>query len=137
MKSLLSIINEKIKIDLPISSKEKNDVKKSIYKELQKNNTTGKFYKDTNWQGVINVRNDIQNALDWMYRKYHHEYEVSISVKNGGYKENKDGTKWKEYEVDIYIKDKEEPFLSGILNCFAAGTPDDPFGMYDMAITLN
>lgn len=137
MKNLYTIITEKIKIEIPISVKEKNDIKKAIYKELQRNNTTGKFYKDTNWEGVHKVRKDVQNALDWMFRKYHHEYEVSIYPQNGGYRKNNDGTQWKEYIVDLYIKGKEEPFMSGILNCHAAGTIDDPFGMYDMSFMLN
>lgn len=137
MKDLLTYITEKIKIEIEVSSKEKNDVRKAIYKELQKNNTTGKFYKDTNWQGVINVQKDVQNALDWMFRKYHHEYEVSIYPENGGYKKNNDGTQWKEYKVDLFIKGQEEPFMSGILNCHAAGRMDDPFGMYDMSFMLN
>lgn len=137
MKNLYTIITEKIKIEIPISTKEKNDIKKAIYKELQRNNTTGKFYKDTNWQGVHKVREDVQNALDWMFRKYHHEYEVSIYPQNGGYRKNNDGTQWKEYIVDLYIKGKEEPFMSGILNCHAAGTIDDPFGMYDMSFMIN
>lgn len=137
MKNLYTIITEKIKIEIPISAKEKNDIKRAIYKELQRNNTTGKFYKDTNWEGVHKVRKDVQNALDWMFRKYHHEYEVSIYPQNGGYRKNNDGTQWKEYIVDLYIKGKEEPFMSGILNCHASGTMDDPFGMYDMSFMIN
>jgi hypothetical protein len=53
------------------------------------------------------------------------------------YKKNNDGTQWKEYKVDLFIKGQEEPFMSGILNCHAAGRMDDPFGMYDMSFMLN
>ena len=107
-----------------------------IDKELQKNNTTGKFYRDDYWEGVTKVRKDITTALNSLFRKTSHEYDVSISAKNGGYRKNDDGTQWKEYTIELFLKSQEEPFMTGVLNCYAAGTLDDPFSMYDMTVQL-
>lgn len=137
MKSLYEVINEKLVITAKVDKKEIKLIKNTIYKELQKNNTTGKFYRDDYWAGVDKVREDVMNALHSLYNKTKHDYTCEITAKNGGYRKNNDGTQWKEYEVSIYLNKKEEPFMTGILNCHAAGTIEDPFSMYDMSFIIN
>lgn len=137
MESLYNIINEKLKITRKVTTKEKRQVQNAIYKELQKNNTTGRFYHDTGWQGVDFVRKDVETALSKLLTKTAHEYEFSIYAENGGYRTSKDGeAKWKQYTVDIFIHGAEEPFMTGTLNCHAAGTIEDPFKTYDMSFVL-
>ena len=136
MKTVTEYIDEAFKLRIRVLPKEKKQIINAIYKELQKNNTTGKFYRDDYWEGVTKVRKDMTTALNSLYRKTSHEYDVSISAKNGGYRKNDDGTQWKEYTIEIFLKTQEEPFMNGILNCHAAGTLDDPFSMYDMTVQL-
>jgi hypothetical protein len=138
MNNLITCINEKLVLQQKITPKEKRQVQKAIYKELQKNNTTGKFYRDEYWAGVDAVRKDVQTALDSLFRKTHHEYESSIYPVNGGYRKSNDGmSQWKEYVVDIFIYGKKTPFMTGYLNCHAAGTIEEPFKMYDMSFVLS
>lgn len=137
MKSIITYINERLIIGPKVDNKEKKLIQKAIYKELQKNNTTGKFYKDTNWAGVVKVKEDIMNALHGLYSKTKHDYNCSIGTENGGYRKNDDGTQWKEYKVCLYLGKQEEPFMTGTLNCHAAGSVEDPFGMYDMSFIIN
>ena len=137
MKTLYNIINEKLKITRKVTTKEKRQVQTAIYKELEKNNTTGRFYHDDFWQGVDFIRKDVKTALSKLLPKTAHEYEFSIYAKNGGYRtSNDDMSKWKEYIVDIFIYGAEEPFMTGTLNCHAAGTIEDPFKTYDMSFVL-
>lgn len=131
-------VNEKLKINTDIDrynikAPEKRKIQNAIYKQLQKTGTTGKFYKDDNWEGVGLVKKDIEDAFDSI-KNPNHEYEVSIAPDNGGYRKSKDGlSQWKQYKIEIYVKGNEEPFMFGTLNCHAAGTVDDPFSMYDMS----
>lgn len=136
MKSLNQLLNEKLMITTKVDKKEMRLIQKAIYKELQKNNTTGKFYRDTNWAGVGKVKEDIMNALHGLYSKTKHDYDCSIAPINGGYRKNDDGTQWKEYEILLYLGKKEEPFMKGHLNCHAAGSMEDPFDMYDMTVMI-
>jgi hypothetical protein len=139
MNNIIDYINEKLIITTNITNKEKRQIQKAIYKELQKNNTTGKFYKDEHWAGVDAVKKDIMNALHGLYSKTKHDYECSIYPERGGYRKSDDGmSQWKEYIVDIMIAGPNNtPFMSGILNCHAAGTVEDPFSMYDMSFMLS
>lgn len=137
MKSLNQIINEKLMITSRVDKKEMKLIQRAIYKELEKNNTTGRFYKDTNWAGVTKVKEDIMNALHGLYSKTKHDYDCSIAPINGGYRQSSDGmAQWKEYEIALYLGKKEEPFMKGYLNCHAAGSAEDPFDMYDMSVML-
>ena len=137
MESLHNVINEKLKITRKVTTKEKRQVQNAIYKELEKNYTTGRFYHDDSWQGVDFVRKDINTALSKLLTKTAHEYECSIYAENGGYRTSKDGmSKWKQYTVDIFVHGAEEPFMTGTLNCHAAGTIEDPFETYDMSFVL-
>ena len=137
MKDISQYINESLmEWDKSVKAPEKKKVKDAIYKELEKNNTTGKFYRDTNWEGVRIVKQDIENAFKNV-KNPEHEYEVSIAPDNGGYRTSKDGySKWKQYKVEIYIKGAELPFMGGTLNCHAAGTVEDPFETYDMSCCI-
>ena len=137
MKDITQYINESImEFDKSIKAPEKKKVKDAIYKELEKNNTTGKFYRDANWEGVRIVKKDIENAFKNV-KNPEHEYEVSIAPDDGGYRTSKDGySKWKQYKVEIYVKGAELPFMGGTLNCHAAGTVEDPFETYDMSCCI-
>lgn len=137
MKDISQYINESLmEWDKSVKAPEKKKVKDAIYKELEKNNTTGKFYRDTNWEGVRIVKQDIENAFKNV-KNPEHEYEVSIAPDNGGYRTSKDGySKWKQYKVEIYVKGAELPFMGGTLNCHAAGTVEDPFETYDMSCCI-
>lgn len=136
MKTITSYINEAFKLRIRVLPKEKRQITNAIYKQLRKNNTTGKLYRDDYWEGVTKVHSDIKTALNSLFRKTAHEYDVSISAKDGGYRKNNDGTQWKEYKIELFLKNQDEPFMTGQLNCFAAGTMGDPFSMYDMTVQL-
>lgn len=137
MKTLNEVINEALKVKVKPNAAEKRKVQRAIYKELQKNNTTGRFYHDEYWAGVDAVRKDIDNALYSLVRKTNHEYDCAIGAIDGGYRKSKDGmAQWKEYRIDIFIKGHEEPFMQGHLNCHAAGSMEDPFDTYDMTVML-
>lgn len=139
MKSLYNIINEKLQVKHKVTAKEKKIIQTCIYKELQKNNTTGKFYNDEHWQGVDAVRDDVEEGLYNAFRKTGQEYTFDIYPVNGGYRTSNDGmSKWKQYEVEIFLKkQKDEPIMIGTLNCHAAGTIEDPFKTYDMSFVLS
>lgn len=137
MESLYDVIQEKLQISHKTSQKEKKTIQNCIYKQLQKNNTTGKFYNDDHWLGVDAVRDDVEEGLYNAFRKTGQEYTFDIYPINGGYRTSKDGmSKCKEYEVVIYNKKNKEQILIGTLNCHAAGTIEDPFKMYDMSFVL-
>lgn len=137
MKTILQVINEKLKIKTVITQAEKRKIQRAIYKELQRTNSTGRFYHDEHWAGVDTVMRDIDNALSALFRTTKHEYETTLRVEHGGYQKTKEGdAQWKEYILEIFVKGQEEPFLTGILNCHAAGTIDDPFSMYDITLQI-
>ena len=125
-----------IEYDKSIKAPEKRKVQNAIYKQLEKTGTTGRFYRDDNWEGVKLVRKDIQDALSNI-KNADHEYEVSIAPDEGGYRKSKDGmAQQKQYKVEIFVKGTELPFMGGTLNCHAAGTVDDPFETYDMSCCI-
>ena len=122
--------------DKSIKTPEKRKVQNAIYKQLEKTGTTGRFYRDDNWEGVRLVRKDITDAFKTI-KNPEHEYEVSIAPDEGGYRKSKDGmSQWKQYKVEIYVKDAEQPFMGGTLNCHAAGTVEDPIKIYDMSCCI-
>jgi len=137
MKSIIQYINEyNLELDKSIKAAEKRKIQNAIYRQLEKTGTTGKFYRDDNWEGVRLVKKDIEDAFKTI-KNAEHEYEVSIAPDNGGYRRSSDGmSQWKEYRVEIYVKDNDLPFMIGTLNCHAAGTVDDPFSMYDMSCCI-
>jgi hypothetical protein len=139
MNTLYDIITEKLQLKLKISNKTKKIIQKCIYKELEKNNTTGRFYHDDYWQGVDFVRKDVEEGLYQAFRKTNLEFDFSIYADNGGYQKSNDGmSQWKAYKVEIfYKKQKSEPIMVGTLNCHAAGTIEDPFKSYDMSFVLS
>lgn len=137
MKTLNEVINEALKVKVKPNVAEKRKVQHAIYKELQRTNSTGRFYRDDNWAGVAKVKEDIDNALYGLVHKTNHEYETALRVERGGYQKTKEGdAQWKEYILEIFIKGHEEPFMTGILNCHAAGTIEDPFSMYDITLQI-
>ena len=139
MKDLKDILNESYSngvLDKTIKAPEKKKVQNAIYKQLEKTGTTGRFYRDDAWEGVRLVKKDIEDAFKNI-KNAPHEYEVSISPDDGGYRKSKDGmSQWKQYKVEIYVKGAEDPFMVGTLNCHAAGTVQDPFDMYDMSCCI-
>jgi len=125
-----------MEFDKSIKAPEKKKVQNAIYKQLDKTGTTGHFYHDDAWEGVKLVRKDIEDAFK-LIKNPEHEYEVSIAPDEGGYRKSKDGmSQWKQYKVEIYVKGAEIPFMSGTLNCHAAGTVEDPFETYDMSCCI-
>ena len=141
MKDLYDFIFEKLKLNTDIDrhnikAAEKKQIQNAIYKQLRKTGTTGKLYHDESWEGVRLVKKDIEDAF-YNIKNPNHEYEVSIAPDNGGYRKSKDGmSQWKQYKIEIYVKGNEEPFMTGTLNCHAAGTVEDPFNAYDMSCTI-
>lgn len=85
-------------------------------------------YNDSGWQGV----DDIINALTQC------GYKVTVSVKDGGYRNSYGGNTlfagdgnvsyWKEYDLEIPVGDK---VINGRIRCHACGTIDDIFSSYD------
>ena len=84
---------------------------------------TGKLYYDTYWKGVNDIIDALLTEVD----------EVTTWCENGGYRKNSEGKKWKEYRMEIECgKHKFE----AVLNCYAAGSVEDPFSRYDMTIII-
>lgn len=147
MKSLTEYINESFldgKLDTSINKRELNKVLKAIYNAVQKSGVTAHMYHDQSWEGVKAVRTEVQSVLDKLSDKLTDgsKYEVSIAPDDGGYRTSKDGmSQWKQYKVELFkvpakYEDYPEPFQLGYLNCFAAGTVEDPFKSYDMSLTF-
>ena len=113
-------------VERMISESGKTSVMKNkIYRALDKSNLTKGFFNDDSWQGVksiVNLLSSIDGVID-----------VSCGSKNGGYRENKEGTKWKEYELQV---DTVQGPIFGNLNAHAAGSVEDPFSRYDITVTL-
>lgn len=89
-------------------------------------------YSDDNWSGVSDIINAIKNA----------GYDVTVSVKDGGYRNSRGGNTlfvgddvsyWKEYELEIPVEDK---VIHGRINCHAAGTVEDIFSSYDQTCSF-
>lgn len=139
MRNLKDIITESSfpkDFDKSIGNREKRKVQTAIYKQLEKTGTTGHYYHDDSWEGVKQVKKDIEDSFK-LIKNAEHEYEVSISPDEGGYRKSKDGmSQWKQYTVEIFVKGAELPFMAGTLNCHAAGTIDDPFDTYDMSCCI-
>lgn len=97
-----------------------------IYKAIEP--ITKGFFRDDNWEGLWNVRDAIKNAVP--------DCDVSLSVIDGGYsKYNEVGMPTtKTYQISI---DTPMGFsLNGKIVCSGAGTVDDPFEKYDIAVML-
>jgi hypothetical protein len=82
---------------------------------------TGKLYRDEDWRGVWNLVGVIESL----------GYEVECGTVCGGYRTNREGQTWKEYELTIKRNDVE---VRGTLVCSAAGTVSNPFGAYDICL---
>ena len=121
--------------DKAVPKSEAKKIQNKIYKYLNKTGVTGGFYHDQSWEGVNAVRRDVQDALDNIEKD---KYELIITRDNPDYRTSKDGlSKWKQYKVEIFVKDHKDPFLMGTLNCFAAGSVEYPFDTYDMAFCIS
>jgi len=81
---------------------------------------------EESWKGVRIVQKAIA-SIDGIT-------DLSVSVENGGYRENSDGVKWKEYNLEIETIQGFKIF--GILNAHAAGTVEDPFSRYDITVNF-
>ena len=111
MKSIIDIVENWTdgRLDKSVKAPERKKVHKAIYKELESNGTTGHLYRDSSWDGVRAVRQDVQTALDKLSssRNDGYQYEVSIAPDNGGYRKSDDGmSQWKQYKVEIYKVNK-------------------------------
>lgn len=106
-------------------------LKNLIYKTTTK--LTSRLYHDDSWEGVEMIKNEIKKVIEENGGGY---YPI-IYVNNGGYRTSSDGiSKWKEYYVDIFSNNSDNPVIQGTLNCHAAGTVEDPFKSYDMSLVL-
>lgn len=106
----------------------KKILKNRLYKALKE--IDGKLYDDIYWNAVKDFRRILSDNLP-------PELDYSIWCENGGYRTNRDNTaKWKEYLFRIYDKTTDKTILNGTLNLAAAGTVEDPFGMYDVTIQM-
>jgi hypothetical protein len=95
-------------------------IKNHVIKAVQP--LTSRMYRDDAWQGVWELCAYIEKL----------GFDVSVSVKDGGYRKN-DLSQWKEYELEISLG---EIVVPARLWASAAGTEDDPFGMYDLSMTF-
>lgn len=84
---------------------------------------TGKLYYDTYWKGVNDIIDALLTEVD----------EVTTWCENGGYRNNADGTQWKEYKMEIVCG---KFTFNAVLNCHAAGSMEDPFDRYDMSLVI-
>lgn len=109
----------------------KTPSKKSVINRIYRASmlSAGKF-TDQSWQGVSEVLSQINAAL----ASFNCGLNLNVSIENGGYREN-DGTKWKEYRLNVEKEDGSE-FIGGILYAHAAGTISNPFGSYDISVVL-
>lgn len=133
-----NILNNRIKFNESIKKSVKNILKEAsnsqikkkyinlIYKNIK--DLTSKFYRDSNWEGVSNLFNRIENVIK--------DYgELDIWVENGGYwKSYGEFPNYKEYKFAIQLNDG--PIINGSLKCHAAGTMEDTFDKYDITVTL-
>lgn len=125
MKSLSSAINESVS---------RTKLVNMIYKEVQRLKLTSKLYKDEYWEGPSDVFNCIRDVI----AKTGGDYELVVSVPNGGYKKSRDGmSQWKEYDLDIINIESGKAVIIGLLSAHAAGKIDDPFSAYDMSLILD
>lgn len=114
MKDLTTFLNE--------AKMNRRGMITKIYKAVEK--LTSKLYHDDYWRGV----SDITDAITKL------GFEVSISVKDGGYRKSKNGSSaWKEYEFEI---SSDGITIHGTLSCHQAGSVKDPWDAYDMSLVL-
>lgn len=119
-------------------------IKQAVNETLNKRSIINKLYKitepytkhkynDSRWSGVDDIIKALKNA----------GYDVTVSVKDGGYRNSKGGNTlfagdgnvsyWKEYDLEIPIEDK---VIYGKIRCHAAGTVDDVFSSYDQTCSF-
>lgn len=121
--------------DKAVTKREARKVHQRIYKYLEKTGTTGKYYHDQGWAGVDAVRKDVGDALENIEPG---RYELIITRDNPDYRTSKDGmSQWKQYKVEIFVKEHKDPFIMGTLNCHAAGSIEYPFDAYDMSFCIS
>lgn len=108
-----------------------NKIVKRISKLCQ--NVTSKKYTDEYWQGVSDVRNIISSVIEDANRVEDDlVYDYYMNVEGTGYNKNKDGQEWKEYKIHL-LKNGVEEYV-GTLTCMPAGTVEDKWSSYDMAV---
>lgn len=138
MKNLKDILLETYEdgvFDKAVPKREAKKIQQKIYKYLDKTKVTGRFYHDQGWAGVDAVRKDVGDALEAINPG---KYELIITKDNPDYRKSKDGlSQWKQYKVEIYVKDHKDPFIMGTLNCHAAGSIEYPFDTYDMSFCIS
>lgn len=126
---LHNIIGECVE-KIVIESVNKRSVINRLYKVVEP--FTHSKYHDSGWSGVDQMIEALKNA----------GYDVTVSVKDGGYRNSKGGNTlytgddvsyWKEFILEIPVEDK---VVNGIINAHAAGTVNDPFSSYDLTCTF-
>jgi hypothetical protein len=83
------------------------------------------IFRDEYWKPVQDIQKEM-NKLDMPFY---------ITVKNGGYRKDKDGNLTsKEWQIEVpFINNKNRPtWLFGVIICSAAGTVSNPLSVYDV-----
>lgn len=111
----------------------KRTIIRTIAKEVQ--NITSKFYNDSAWEGVDLLIERVRNIIKGFGMIDKHAYEVNISVSHGGYRRNEEGQVWKEWNLNVDTEDGKE-IIGGIITAHSAGTVEDPWKRYDLALQL-
>jgi hypothetical protein len=99
-----------------------------IYNEVS--DMTSHIYRDDDWRAVRFLCDKIRTTIAGISN----DLTLFVSVPNGGYHSNNDGTQWKEYALSIEQAGKE--IICGSLTAHAAGSVQDPFDRYDMTVVL-
>lgn len=104
----------------------KKKVINQIYKYVQP--LTSHLYTDNDWRGVSNTFKTIESVIG-------DNGELEVNVENGGYwKHIQEFPNYKEYKFTITLNNGI--VIGGSLKCHSAGTMEDPFGRYDITITM-
>mgnify|MGYP005621056287 CR=1 FL=1 len=88
------------------------------------------LFRDDFWKPI----HDIRKAMEKLKVPFH------LSVKNGGYKKDKEGNLIsKQWEIEVpFMNNKNRPTcLFGVIVCSAAGSVDDPLSTYDVVAYVN
>jgi hypothetical protein len=108
-----------------ITESAKKTIINKIYRNINKLGLTSKIYNDNDWSGIKKLIEVIRNT-DGVN-------EVSYGTVDGGYRQNNEGTKWKEYKIEI---DSIQGVINGNLNAYFDGGENDPYERYDLTLVL-
>lgn len=105
----------------------KKSIINKIYSSLNKSRLTSHIYRDTDWRGLNNVRDniiDVAHSLDCVYQYIGSHYAGVIG--EVGHR--------KVYDFEVT---KDNTQIHGKMICSFCGTQDDPMGAYDVTVILH